>query len=227
MESQCRAENIRQNVYRQVFDYTPQHPPTNMKLLTALGILSIKVTILFGIAVFSNASAEVHRLGSSETNLSKFVVNDPGQMRLKLSLDPILCKVARARAADMNKRNYFSHTNPSGFGPNYLVRKAGYQLPISYGSSKTGNFIESILLTSSEPKQALEEWKNSGSHKPHLLGIDPFYRGQTSIGVGIYPSSHDERLFYYVFLSAPENTNKKPPVITLKDSKGKTITRTR
>lgn len=154
----------------------------------------MKLTMLFGIAVFSNASAEVHRLASSETKLFKFFVSDPGQMRPKLSLGPILCKVARARAEDMNKRNYFSHTNPSGFGPNYLVRKAGYQLPVLYSTSNDGNFIESILLTSSAPKDAREEWKNSEFHKPHLLGIDPLYREQTSIGVGIYPSSHDDRL---------------------------------
>ncbi|MEO5712215.1 MAG: CAP domain-containing protein [Luteolibacter sp.] len=198
-----------------------------MKFLAALGTASMRLAVLFCLAVFCTASAEVHLLKSSEFRLFNAIADDPGQMRLTLSLDPILCKVARQRAADMARRDYFSHINPDGLGPNYLVRRAGYTLPVFYDSSKTGNNIESILLTTSSPKKALEEWKRSQSHKVHLLGIDLFYQVQTSIGVGVFPSGRKDNLNYYVFLSAPKNTNLIPPLVILKDPQGKIIAGTR
>ena len=46
------------------------------------------------------------------------------------------------RALDMAVRGYESHVNPDGFGPNYLVRQAGYPLSSTYSSSLTANSIE-------------------------------------------------------------------------------------
>ena len=46
------------------------------------------------------------------------------------------------RALDMGTRRYFSHVNPDGYGPNYLVQQAGYALPSFYGQEPDANNIE-------------------------------------------------------------------------------------
>ncbi|MES2924500.1 MAG: CAP domain-containing protein [Verrucomicrobiota bacterium] len=155
------------------------------------------------------------------------VTGNPGQMRRIVSLDPILCKVARQRAVDMERRNYFNHVNPSGQGPNFLVRRAGYFLPSYYDGSKSGNNIESIAMTTGTAREAFALWINSSPHKTHLLGVDSFYREQTSIGIGVYQSKSFPHYKYYVFISAPANAAKRPPLVILQDSKGKIVARTR
>jgi hypothetical protein len=52
--------------------------------------------------------------------------------------------VACERALDMVNRNYFSHTNPDRYGPDYFVRQAGYVLPSYDQTHLTANKIESI-----------------------------------------------------------------------------------
>jgi len=193
-----------------------------MKLLSIVGTASIRFFTLFAITS-STLSAEVQRLKPDEFQLFKIVAADPGQLRRKMSLEPILCKVARERAADMDRRHYFSHTNPSGFGPNRLVRRAGFFLLPYYDQSKSGNNIESLALSFGGPADAFSDWKGSDAHRTHLLGINPFYRTQTAIGVGIVHSDYN----YYVFLSASKNTNKNPPMVILKDPAGNIISSTR
>ena len=76
------------------------------------------------VAFVAPASAQIHRLNSDEMSLFKRIAADAEQQRDAMTLDPILCIVARKHAADMAKRNYFGHTNPDGQGPNFLVRRA-------------------------------------------------------------------------------------------------------
>ena len=83
------------------------------------------------------------QLNSQEQRIVALMQSTGGQQRAFLTVDPILSKVARAKAADMAKRRYFAHTNPDGKGPNYMVKQAGYSLPAGYDQSADGNNIES------------------------------------------------------------------------------------
>jgi hypothetical protein len=76
--------------------------------------------------------------------LAALLTNDPGQQRTSLTCNPVLAQVAMQRAEDMANRNYYAHVNPDGYGPNYLVRAAGYVLPANYSQQQTGNNVESI-----------------------------------------------------------------------------------
>src|SRR4051812_17752181 len=67
-----------------------------------------------------------------ERQLGDLLTHDHGQTRTKLVWNPILARVARERAWDMARRNYFSHVNPDGLGANTLVERAGYVLPANY-----------------------------------------------------------------------------------------------
>src|SRR6185369_16155823 len=73
-----------------------------------------------------------------EQKIANALVNSSGQRRDRSQMHPDdrLTQVARARAMDMAKRNYFDHVNPDGNGPNYLVRQTGYQLPSFWSTSR-------------------------------------------------------------------------------------------
>jgi hypothetical protein len=170
--------------------------------------------------------AGTHQLNKAEMKLFKLVAADASQKRATLNLDPILCKVARARAADMVQRNYFSHVNPDGKGANYFIRRKGYILPDSYDASASANNVESIGQSTGTPASVLSLWKNSEFHRLHLMGESPFYRAQKSIGIGIVRSPKAPYYKYFVFISAPPNLSKNPPLWILKNPSGKVIATT-
>ncbi len=187
----------------------------------------IAVTIISVVAMITPANAEIHRLNNDETILFKQLAANAGQRRTTVKLDPILCIVARKRAADMAKRNYFSHTNPDGQGPNFLVRRAGYALPYYYDSSRAGNNLESIGMSTGRPQEMVSLWLKSSGHRVHVLGEIDFYQQQSSVDVGVFRSPKAPHYKYYVFLSAPPNAAAKPRAAILKNPKGVTIARTR
>lgn len=144
-------------------------------------------------------------LSSEEALIADYMVHDAGQMRPAMQLDPILARIARERAADLAARNYFAHVNPDGFGPNALVREAGYVLPAWWGTGAADNYIESIAAGRNTAAATWIDWMNSPSHRTHILAIDPFYQNQTSYGVGYAYSANSTYHHYWVILTAPPN----------------------
>jgi uncharacterized protein YkwD len=144
-------------------------------------------------------------LSQEEQELARLLAGDRGQQRNKgrMTLDPILTAVAQARAADMAKRRYFSHTDPEGNGPNFLARSAGYELPSFWGKSHGGNFIESISAGHATPGAAWDAWMRSRVHRTHLLALSSFYRDQTNFGVGCYSDPASPFGRYWVIITAP------------------------
>ncbi|MGV3531504.1 MAG: CAP domain-containing protein [Chthoniobacteraceae bacterium] len=124
-----------------------------------------------------------------------------GQRRPTLKIDPVLSQVARARAADMARRDYFAHNSPDGQSPNALVRKAGYELPASYPSN--GNNVESIAAGRDSASATWNDWMGSGSHKRHLLGESSFYAEQTAVGIGYVFDGGSTYHHYWVVITAP------------------------
>jgi List-Bact-rpt repeat protein/cysteine-rich secretory family protein len=161
--------------------------------------------ILFSLALLAATGerALAQALAPEEQAIASFMASDPSQHRPFLKLDPILEQVARARAKDMAVRNYVAHVNPDGFGPNYLVRQAGYQLPAWWGTSPTDNFIESISAGYTTASDAWQAWMGSTPHRTHLLALDPFYANQTSYGVGFYYDPSSTYQYYWVVITAP------------------------
>jgi hypothetical protein len=159
-------------------------------------------------------------LAGEEQELANRLVADRGQHRDKsrMTLDPILTSVARARAQDMATRRYFSHVNPDGLGPNFLVRAAGYALPSGW-SGRSGNFIESIGAGQSTAGEAWEAWMRSPMHRTHLLAQGSFYRNQTNFGIGSYsdPSSPFRR--YWVIITAPPVSNGDATFVSRRSAK--------
>lgn len=142
-------------------------------------------------------------LNAEETAVAQLAENDPNQQRATMNCHPILAQVAREKARDMAVRNYFDHTNPDGFGPNYLVRQAGYRLPDWYGSNNNSNNIESIAAGYTTPEAVWEGWLTSSGHRAHVLGESSFWRDQTNFGIGYYFDDSTLYRHFWVFISAP------------------------
>lgn len=139
-----------------------------------------------------------------EQGLASLITGASNQQRDFMACNTVLAQVARERAQDMANRNYFGHTNPDGYGPNALVRNAGYRLPGFYASSQDGNNIESIAAGYRTAQAAFEGWMESTGHRVQVLGEAQFYRDQVEFGVGYYYNPNSEYKHYWVFLSAYE-----------------------
>lgn len=159
-------------------------------LATALGLLAA-------------ASARAVTLLPQEQAIANDMISDPGQGRPELILDPIIEAVARARAADMAARNYFSHVTPDGVAANYLLRRAGYELPAWWGTDPTANYVESIAAGYSNPADAWTAWMNSPEHKVHILGQNSFFASETHYGVGYCYDPNSTYKYYWVIITAP------------------------
>ena len=140
---------------------------------------------------------------TQEEAIASLMANDWRQKRETVIVDPILSEVARARARDMADRNYFSHVNPDGVGPNYLVERAGYDLPDWWGGSITANNIESIAAGYTTAQEVWNAWLGSPTHRTHLLGENAFYAEQTAAGFGYAYNANSYYKNYWVVLTAP------------------------
>lgn len=109
--------------------------------------------------------------------------------RTPLRWNDTLAKAAEMRAMDMAKRDYFDHTDPDGFGPNYHINRAGYTLNPAWLKRKNANNFESIGAnhpSAVEGIKAMITGRNSPGfgHRKHLLGMDDWNASLQDIGIG-------------------------------------------
>lgn len=102
-----------------------------------------------------------------------------------LKVDAELQNVARAKAEDMVKNNYFSHTSPTYGSPFDMMKSFG----VSY---KTAG--ENIAGNSSNTG-AINAWMNSEGHKANILNSSFNYTG-----VAVVKSSKYGKIFVQMFI---------------------------
>lgn len=141
-------------------------------------------------------------LNEQEQRMAVLFTTHPEQKRPVMECNPILARVARARAEDLGRRRYFAHINPDGYGPNYLVRQAGYCLPASYGYDSRSNYIESLGAGPYNADAMWEAWMKSEKHLTHLLGLTHFFAEQSDYGIGFAQVPGSPYEYYWVFISA-------------------------
>ncbi len=146
-----------------------------------------------------------------ESAIGKLVKDDPLQARKKMVHDERLHLVARRRALDMAKRDYFSHTDPDGIGPNKVARLAGYRLPYFYSKKRDANNIESVAAGQETAQDAYDAWIKSSAHRSHLRG-EGFFKSQTRYGVGYAFREGTKFRHYYVFVTAPPEPGGPRPL---------------
>jgi uncharacterized protein YkwD len=148
-------------------------------------------------------AADLCRLNANESVVADLMAADPDQGRPQLRCHPILAQVARARAVDMGRRDYFSHTTPEGYGPNYLVRQAGFALPEWYNTATGANNIESIAAGYISSQEVWNAWTKSSQHRTHILAQEEFWAEQVEYGIGYAFVEGSRYGHYWVVLTAP------------------------
>jgi uncharacterized protein YkwD len=111
--------------------------------------------------------------------------------RSALAWNDALAKVAQAKAEDMANRNYFSHVDLDGYGVNYFIYKAGYEIPASWYSDKSSNYFENIAAGNATADAMVKQLvydggrdNSSAGHRSSLLGISDWNSTCTDIGIG-------------------------------------------
>ena len=174
---------------------------------------AVAVTVL---VLASTTPHQAHALlsrNAEERAIAKLAAQHPQQGRPRMSHDAYLHLVARAKAQDMARRDFFGHTDPNGIGPNRVISMTGYRLPAHYSKRRNGNNVESLTAgTNYTPQLAFKAWMNSPGHRRHLLASESFYREQTRFGVGYAKSAGSRYKNYYVFVSAPPSTARLKPL---------------
>ncbi len=120
-----------------------------------------------------------------------------------------LMEAAEKKAADMAARGYFDHVDPDGYGMNYHIQQAGYELRADWYAKRSSNFFESISYTGGFSAEGsgvravkqliLDRNTNPPGHRNHLLGIVDFWKDCTDAGIGI---AQTEDSIYVCFLVA-------------------------
>ncbi|HEV7405802.1 MAG TPA: CAP domain-containing protein [Chthoniobacteraceae bacterium] len=165
--------------------------------------------LLLALCVISLPARGAVVLTPQEQAIASMMVNASGQHRPFMVLDDTLVAVARARALDLGRRNYFDHVNPDGHGPNYMVRAAGYPLPAWWGTNPEDNFIESIAGGRSTASATWTDWMNSPPHRDHILANTSFDAGNTSYGVGYAVVPGSKFTYYWVVITCPPRPVQK------------------
>ncbi|YCM46435.1 CAP domain-containing protein [Verrucomicrobiaceae bacterium 227] len=138
-----------------------------------------------------------------ERKMASLMRGHPKQKRPIFRYDARLAGAARAKARDMAKRGYFGHTDPDGYGSNFKISQTGYALPPQWLAFKSSNQGESLLAGEASATKGLTRWLASGTHRSHILALDPFYQNQTRYGLGYHYDPSSNYRHYWVLVTAP------------------------
>ena len=137
----------------------------------------IPMVLIVGIGLFVNSIwSQSAVLGASSNLTSSYLVGETNKNRAdahqaSLSLDPQLSSAAQAKAEDMAKNNYWSHTSPSGKSPWSFISASGYQYKIAG---------ENLAYGFNDAGAVVAGWMNSPEHKANILNSE-----YTDVGFGV------------------------------------------
>lgn len=97
----------------------------------------------------------------------------------ELALDPVLTKVAQAKANDMAQKGYFAHVSPEGLTPWHWYKQEGYAF--TYAG-------ENLAIDFSDSADVERAWMNSPTHRANIL-----HKEFTHIGIGIAVGKYEGR----------------------------------
>lgn len=128
-----------------------------------------------------------------------------------LKWNDTLAQVAEAKALDMATRKYVAHVDPDGYGLNYLINKAGYNLNPKWLAKKELNFFESISAGAPSGEGAIrtlliDKDVPTLGHRKHLLGLDEWTSTLYDIGIGYArPVDNSPYMSYVCLIIAKHN----------------------
>lgn len=115
-------------------------------------------------------------LGVSSNLASSYLIGETNKNRSEahqspLTINPQLNAAAQAKADDMAKHNYWSHTSPEGKTPWSFISASGYQYKVAG---------ENLAYGFSDASAVVSGWMNSPEHRDNILNS-----GYQDVGFGI------------------------------------------
>lgn len=131
------------------------------------------------------------------------------KVRPALNWNDALAKVAQAKAVDMADNNYFSHTDLNGYGVNYFMHEAGYDMPAAWYSNKANNYFENIAAGNATAEAMVKQLiydsgsdNSSAGHRSSLLGISDWNSSCIDIGIGYAYNANSTYKYYWSVIIA-------------------------
>lgn len=125
-------------------------------------------------------------LSADEKNLLDLINKERANSKLApLQADPELMKVARLKASDMSKNNYFSHYSPTYGSPFDMMRQFGITFKAA-AENIAGN---------STVQGAVSSWMKSEGHRNNIMNSTYNYTG-----IGIAKSNKYGNVFVQMFI---------------------------
>jgi hypothetical protein len=105
-----------------------------------------------------------------------------------LAFNSQLIQAARLHSVDMFNRHYFDHVTPEGIGPSQRMKAAGFPAfssaeSISEGFPGVASSLQELIIDTGIP---------SLGHRHQLLAIDPGFKNQKQVGIGILATGPDD-----------------------------------
>jgi len=120
-----------------------------------------------------------------------------------------IAKAAYNKAKDMAERNYFAHVDPDGYGMNYKINEAGFELADYLLQSKEAKNFESIAAGTNRnsgkimiQQLIIDKGIPSLGHRKHLLGMTDFWAESKYCGIGFYKKAGSKYTYYMCVLIA-------------------------
>ncbi len=143
-----------------------------------------------------------------------------------LQWNTYLAAAAERKAKDMALNDYCDHVDRLGYGMNFWINKAGYELNPSFLKDKASSDFESLAkgvgMTGKLAIMALlygddkDNDDKTSTLRSHLLGINPFWATCYDIGIGHYESPTTGETYWCVLIA---KHNYSPTDVTYKKIK--------
>jgi serralysin len=175
----------RRRVQPRVEELEPRLPPA--------GFQPTAVEQLF-LERLNDARANPAAYGASiGLNLSRVAPAQP------LAFNPRLIEAAYLHSRDMFTRHYFAHDTPQGITP--LQRMQGAGVPaaawgesIDEGAPGVASTLQELIIDRGIPDLG---------HRRHLLGIDPLFKVQNQVGIGVFATGPDDPFLFIPGVGVP------------------------
>jgi hypothetical protein len=118
-----------------------------------------------------------------------------------LAFNRQLIQAARLHSLDMFNRHYFDHVTPEGLNPSQRIKAAGFPAvtsneSISEGFPGVASALQTLIIDDGIPNL---------SHRRHLLALDPGFRKQKQVGIGILATGPDDPFLFTPGEGVPVN----------------------
>jgi uncharacterized protein YkwD len=118
-----------------------------------------------------------------------------------LAFNTRLIQAAYRHSLDMFTRHYFDHNTPQGITPLQRIHAAGnpaaaWGESIAKGWPGVASALQELIVDRGIPDLG---------HRRHLLGIDPLFKSQNQVGIGVFATGPDDPFLFIPGEGVPVN----------------------